>query len=246
MYTVKRLSDLAGVTVRTLHHYDEIGLLKPSSVGANGYRYYEEDALYRLQQILFYREMAMPLSEIKQIMGSKDFDIHGALVTHKAALRAEIQRLNRLTETIDQTIMHLNGRKKMTPKSLFDGFTKEEEQRYEQQAAEMYDPDIVRASNKKWRNYSAADKKRILNEGNRVYRDMIGAMSQSPAAPEVQEIVKRWHKHIQYFWSPNNDQLLGLADLYNTNPAFLERYEKTKKGLAEFMREAIKVYVKRP
>ncbi len=245
MYTVKRLSDLAGVTVRTLHHYDEIGLLKPSSVGANGYRYYEEEALYRLQQILFYREMAIPLSEIKELMASRDFDVIAALESHKAALGNEIQRLSRLTQTIDKTILHLKGKKKMSPKNLFDGFTAEEEQRYEEEAAQMYDPEIVHASNKRWKNYSEAEKKRMLDEGKRVYQDMIAVMDKQPSAPGVQAIVARWHKHMQYFWSPNDEQLLGLADLYNTNPAFLERYENIRQGLASFMREAIKVYVKR-
>jgi DNA-binding transcriptional MerR regulator len=239
MYTVKRLSDLAGVTVRTLHHYDEIGLLKPSSVGANGYRYYEEEALYRLQQILLYREMAMPLSEIKEIIGSGDFEVLGALVAHKEALQTEIQRLKRLAQTIDKTVLHLKGKKKMSPKNLFDGFTEEEEKRYEEQAAQMYDPEVVKASNKKWKNYSEAKKKRILEEGKRVYQDMIAIMGKVPSAPEVQAIVGRWHKHLQYFWSPGNEQLIGLADLYNTNPAFLDRYEGTKSGLAAFMREAV-------
>ncbi len=245
MYTVKKLADLAGVTARTLHHYDKIGLLKPSSVGANGYRYYEDEALYRLQQILLYREMDMPLSEIKEIMGSHDFDVEEALVSHKASLQAEISRLKRLTQTIDKTILHLRERKKMSPKSLFDGLTKEEEKRYEKEAEAIYDPDIVKASNKKWRNYKETEKKRILEEGKRVYHDMIAVMGEGPASPEVQAIVSRWHKHLQYFWSPSDEQLLGLADLYNSNPVFLERYETTKVGLAAFMRKAIKVYVKK-
>ena len=79
MYTVKQLATLAGVTVRTLHHYDEIGLLKPSSVGGNGYRYYGEEALYRLQQILFYRELEVPLGEIRRILRNRDFDVTTAL-----------------------------------------------------------------------------------------------------------------------------------------------------------------------
>ena len=75
MYTVKQLSTLAGVTPRTLHHYDQIGLLKPESIGENGYRYYGEKSMLRLQQILFYRELDMPLDEIKKIMGRRDFDV---------------------------------------------------------------------------------------------------------------------------------------------------------------------------
>ena len=88
MFTVKQLSTLAGVTPRTLHHYDEIGLLKPSRIGENGYRYYGEEALLKLQQILFYRELDISLDEIKKIMGRRDFDVLGAILF----IRSECQR----------------------------------------------------------------------------------------------------------------------------------------------------------
>ena len=86
MLTVKQLSRLAGITQRTLHYYDEIGLLKPSRIGVNGYRYNGEDAVLKLQQILFYRELGMPLDEIKKIMGRLDFEILTALENHKTEL----------------------------------------------------------------------------------------------------------------------------------------------------------------
>src|SRR5512139_3903243 len=109
MFTVKQLSRMAGITPRTLHYYDEIGLLKPSRVGANGYRYYGDDALLRLQQILLYRELDMPLEDIKQIMGRRDFDVLNALQEHKQELGKRIVRLERLIATVDRTIDHLKG-----------------------------------------------------------------------------------------------------------------------------------------
>ena len=244
MYTVKQLSDMAGVTPRTLHHYDQIGLLKPSAVGGNGYRYYEEEALYRLQQILFYRELDLPLDNIKKIMGRRDFDVLSALQSHRFALQGQVERLNRLIQTVDKTILHLKGEQKMSPKNLFDGFTEEEQNHYEAQAMQMYDPEMVKASNRKWKNYSAAEKEKIGVEGQAIYQDMIAAMDKSAEAPEVQAIVGRWRKHIEYFWLPDNDQLLGLADLYNTSPEFFQNFEATKPGLAAFMKKAIAVYVK--
>ncbi len=96
MFTVNQLAKMAGVTPRTLHHYDDIGLLKPSRVGDNGYRYYGEEALLRLQQILFYRELDLPLEDIRKIMGRRDFDVLGALQSHKEALGRQVERLNRL------------------------------------------------------------------------------------------------------------------------------------------------------
>jgi DNA-binding transcriptional MerR regulator len=83
MLTVKQLSKLAGITPRTLHHYDEIGLLKPTRVGDNGYRYYGDESVLRLQQILFYRELGIPLEDIRKIMARRDFDVMGALRSHK-------------------------------------------------------------------------------------------------------------------------------------------------------------------
>ena len=109
MFTVKQLSSLAGVTPRTLHHYDQIGLLKPSQVGENGYRYYGEESLLRLQQILFYRELDLPLDEIRKIMGRRDFDALAALENHKQELEKRIESLLGLIETVDNTILHLKG-----------------------------------------------------------------------------------------------------------------------------------------
>src|SRR5512142_1404633 len=134
MLTVRQLSKLARVTPRTLHHYDAIGLLKPSRIGSNGYRYYDEEAVLRLQQILFYRELDMPLEDIKRIMGRRDFDVLVALQCHRAALSRQVGRLNRLIETVDKTILHLKGKADMCVDDLFKGFTDEEQERYEQEA----------------------------------------------------------------------------------------------------------------
>jgi DNA-binding transcriptional MerR regulator len=245
MFTVKQLSKLAGVTPRTLHHYDDIGLLKPSRIGDNGYRYYEEDALLQLQQILFYRELDMPLDEIKKIMAESSFDVLGALQSHKEALNKQVTRLNRLMQTVDNTINHIKGKTKMNVKGLFEGFSGEEQEKYAQEAEQMYDPETVRASNKKWKAYSAAKKEAILAEGKSIYVDLAAVISKGAASKEVQAVIARWHKHMQYFWSPNDEQLLGLADLYNNDPRFRENYEKVAPNLSEFMREAVKVYVKK-
>jgi MerR family transcriptional regulator, thiopeptide resistance regulator len=243
MYTVKQLSKLAGVTPRTLHHYDDIDLLKPSRIGDNGYRYYKEESLLQLQQILFYRELDMSLEDIKKIMGRRDFDVMAALESHKQALKKQMERTKRLLKTVDNTIEHLKGKTKMSAKSLFEGFSEEEQEKLAQEAEQMYDPETVRASNKKWKAYSAAKKEAILAEGNAIYTDMITAMPKGAASAEVQAIVERWRKHMDYFWTPNLDQLVGLANHYNDEPRFKANFDKMHPRLAEFMREAVKVYV---
>jgi DNA-binding transcriptional MerR regulator len=243
VYTVKQLAKLAGVSVRTLHYYDEIGLLKPSSVGGNGYRHYEAEALLKLQQILFYRELELSLDEIKGILSGPDFDVLRELHSHKTALQGRVERLKRLIQTVDNTIDQLKGNGTMNAKGIFAGFTDEEQEKYALEAEQMYDPETVRASNRKWKTYPQSEKERILAEAKAIYTDMAKAMPKGAGSTEVQAIVARWHENMQYFWSPNDEQLLGLADLYNDDPRFRSLYDQLDPKLAGFMREAVKVYV---
>ncbi len=245
MYTVKQLSTLAGVTPRTLRHYDQIGLLEPESIGENGYRYYGEPSFLRLQQILFYRELGLPLEAIKKIMGRRDFNVLAALQEHRQGLQKRIQRLQQLIQTVDKTIDHLKGENTMSLKGLFEGFSEEQQEEYARQAEQMYDPEAVRESNRKWKNYSAEKKKSILDEGKQIYVDMIAAMPQGADSLEVQAIVARWRKHMDYFWTPSLDQLLGLATMYGNSPDFKANFDAMNPDLADFMREAVKVYVKK-
>jgi len=244
MFTVKQLSKLAGVTPRTLHHYDEIGLLKPTRVGENGYRYYGEEALLRLQQILFYRELDIPLDDIRKIMGRRDFDVLGALYSHKEALNNQAARISRLIRTVNNTIDHLKGNNIMSEKGLFEGFSEEEQEKYALEAEQMYDPETVRESNRKWKAYSAAKKEQVLAEGKAVYQDMIAVMPKGAASAEVQAIVERWRRHMDYFWTPNLEQLLALANGYNDDPRFKANFDTMHPKLAEFMQEAVRIYVK--
>jgi len=244
MYTVKQLANLAGVTVRTLHHYDDIGLLKPSSIGGNGYRYYAEEAVYRLQQILFYRELKVPLDEIKRIVTGRDFDALEALEAHRASLQLEVDRIRQLISTIEHTTAHLRGKVAMSDAQLFKGFTEEEQEKMAEEAARRWDAETVRASNARWKRYPAEMKQRIMDEGNALYRDLIAVMDEGPSSRRVQEIIGRWHAHMQYFWSPNDNQLVALADGYNHDPRFRANFEAMKPGLAVFMGKAVREYVK--
>ena len=243
MFTVKQLSQLAGVTPRTLHHYDEIGLLKPSRVGENGYRYYGDESLLRLQQILLYRELDMPLNDIKKIMGRHDFDVLGALESHKQALARRAERLMSLMETVDSTIMYLKGKKEMSNKQLFEAFSDEQQAEYEKEVMQKYDPATVKASIKKWKSYTDADKQRIGEEGNAVYTDIVAAIPKGADSPEAQAGIARWRKHMEYFWIPNDQQLVALAEGYSADPRFKANFDKIDPRLAEFMLEAVKVYV---
>ena len=133
----------------------------------------------------------------------------------------------------------------MEPKRLFDGFSEEEQAKLADEAAEMWDPETVRASNQRWKRYSADERKRILEEGNALHADLAAAMPKGSGSTEVQKLIDRWHAHMRRFWSPTDEQLLGLADLYNEDPRFRQNYEDFAPGLASFMRAAVRVYVER-
>jgi DNA-binding transcriptional MerR regulator len=245
MLTIKALSKLAGITPRTLHYYDQIGLLKPSAVGENGYRYYDDAAPLHLQQIMLYRELEKSLESIRKIMGRSDFDAITALENHEAALLQRMARLERLMILVEDTIQYLKGNKTMSKAQLFEVFNEEQQAEYEQEAMQMYDPAIVKESNRKWKNYSVVEKQRIGEEGNAAYQAILDAMPKGPASPEAQAGVERWRKHMDYFWTPNPEQLMGLAEMYSADPRFKANFDKIDPRLAEFMLEAVNVYVER-
>lgn len=122
-YTVKQVAAMSGVSVRTLHFYDEVGLLKPAHHGANDYRFYEEPQLLTLQQILFYRELGFDLKEVKRVLGEADFEKVAALRSHRTVLQKNLTRTRTLLETIDKTIQHLEGTKRMKGEDMFAGFS---------------------------------------------------------------------------------------------------------------------------
>lgn len=132
-YTVKQLAKISNVSVRTLHWYDEIGLLKPAYQGANSYRYYEEKQCLKLQQILFFRELGFPLNDIQKLLMQDDFDHIKALEAHKQILERDINRKNQLIATIDKTIQHLRGKHKMSNEELYYGFDSQRQKQYERE-----------------------------------------------------------------------------------------------------------------
>lgn len=121
-FTVKQVAAMSGVSVRTLHFYDETGVLKPAFYGANGYRFYEEPQLLILQQILFYRELGLELKQIKEVLSRSDFEIVAALQSHRTVLQNSLARTRSLIETIDKTLEHLKGTETMDKEELFAGF----------------------------------------------------------------------------------------------------------------------------
>src|SRR5690606_26244740 len=143
MHTVKQVADMAGVSVRTLHHYDDIDLLKPAHVGENGYRYYGREELMRLQQILIHRELGIPLAEIGAILDDPAFDRLEALESQRRRMVGEAERLAEMLRTIDRTIAELKGDHVMKDADLYSGVVDPKKQKeYEVWLEEKYGPDM--------------------------------------------------------------------------------------------------------
>lgn len=244
-YTVKQLSAMAGVTPRTLHYYDEIGLLRPSSVGDNGYRYYDDSAALRLQQIMFYRELGLSLGDIRAVLDSPEFDLIDALWHHREALRRRAARLDELIDTVDRTILHLRGKAEMSTNELFQGFDDETQARYEQEVMTLYDPKLVKESSRRWKGYSADQKAAIQAEGQAIYTDMAALISRQPDDSAVQAVVARWHEHMRRYYEPTPTIMRGLARGYEEDPRISALYESIHPELPGFLRAAIEYYVER-
>ncbi len=244
-YTIKEIADLAGVTTRTLRYYDEIGLLSPADTGENGYRYYDQSSLLRLQQILFFRELDVPLKDIQLIMTRPDFNLLQALENHRLSLKNKLNRLDRLIGTIDQTISTIKGGKMMSAEEYFEGF---DETLYEEETRQRWGNTPQYAeSQKKWASYSKEQKEAIKAEGGRLTIRMVSRDPDSPPNdPDVQAAIGEYLAYINnYFYNCDVGFLRGLADMWVEDPRFAVNYERIRLGGAEFVREAVHIYCDR-
>jgi MerR family transcriptional regulator, thiopeptide resistance regulator len=251
-YTVKQVAKLSGVSVRTLHHYDELGLLKPASVGANGYRYYGRDELLRLQQILFHRELGLSLAEIGQVMDAPDFDRHRALRAHRDKLAADVKRYRRLMQTIDQTLAALEGERQMDDKDLYAGFAPEKQAEYEAWLVDRHgEPmkDRIEQSKARMKGWSGADFASFKADGEATERAFAKALTEGlPADSDAaQALAARWAGWIEKAWGrkPTRESFIGLGRMYGEHPDFQARFEALAPGLTEYLAEAMRVYAER-
>lgn len=243
--TVSEMAALAGVSARTLHYYDEIGLLPPSAVGGNGYRYYDEPALVRLQQILFYRELGLSLGEIKSVLDTPGFDAMTALRTHRKRLHERAKRIQSLLGTVEKTIKHLEGVEVMSESEYFSGFGEEQQAEYEQEVIERWGADspAYQQSKARWGSYSADRRQEVLAEGQSITLALAGLTDREPSDPEVQQWIARQHQWVNYFWDCEPEQLAALGETYASDPRFAAMYASYHPDLPQFIRAAIQRYV---
>lgn len=242
-YSVSRLAKLAGVSVRTLHHYDQLGLLKPSHRTEAGYRLYTEPDLLRLQQILFFKELDFSLGDIKTALDDPFFDPVLTLRNHRRFLQGRAERLAHLLNTLDKTLAKLTEETMtLTDEEIYDGFTKEQVARYTREVNEKYDPAIVAESNRRVRKLSKEQWAGVKAEGEEITRLMVAGMDTAPDSAAVQAIVARHCAWIEHFYPVSAEIYTNLGRLYVENPEFTAHYEQYRPGLADFMATAMAHY----
>lgn len=246
VYTIKQLAKLANVTVRTLHYYDEIGLLKPSFSRDNGYRCYEEKELLKLQQILFFRELEFSLEQIVQIVNAPTFDRVVALFDQKKLLELKKKRIEGLLKTIEKTIDSAKGGEQMNTQDLYGSFTKEEMDQYKEEAKQRWGhTEAYQQSQERTKHWTKADYERVAKDGARWTEKMAALKNKglSVESKEVQEMIAQHYEGLRTFYEPNYEMYRGLGQMYVDDPRFGKYYEKFSTGLAVFMRDAMSHFV---
>lgn len=248
-YTVAEVARLSGVSVRTLHHYDAIGLLKPAAVGANGYRLYGREELLRLQQILFHRELKFPLEAIKAVLEAPGFDRLAALKRQRAALAEAAARYRTLLRTLDATLADLEGETSVKENELFGGFSPETQAGHEAWLVDRYGDDArakIEGSKAKRKTWGKGDYEALKAEGEAIERAMGKALVDGLPVDSgaVRGLMARHHAWVARSWPqpPTAEAFAGLGAMYLEHPEFTARYEAIAPGLAEYMAEAMRSF----
>jgi len=250
-YSVKKLADLSGVSVRTLHHYDKIGLLVPSVRTEAKYRLYGEKELLRLQQILFYKELDFHLKEICDILDDPDFDLINALANHRTALKARQNRITTLLVTIDKTIKNLKkGGAMLQPEDLYKGLPEETAESYRKEAIEKYGKDKVEKSENVLRKLSKEQLEILKTEQKQNRNQLYALRDEKPESKAVQKEIAKHYEIIRQFWgttgSTDNqaEAYAGLGQLYVNDERFMAVDGKPQPEFALFVSKAMAYFSK--
>ncbi len=252
-YTVKQLARLSGVSVRTLHHYDEIRLLKPAFLGENRYRYYGREELLRLQDILFHRELGVPLQEIGRLLALQGPDRVAILREHRDWLAERVERSRQLLQTIDRTISELNGEGTMDDRELYKGFSPEKQAEYEDWLVDRFGGEMRQRLDESRAKLNSLDKDGIaarLAEGQEAGMALARAFQAgvAPEDPANDPLLARHHAWVAAMWDkacPPN-AYAGLADLYLEHPDFRVKFDSDAGvGFTDWLSAAMKAYAAR-
>lgn len=233
---VKEVANLSGVSVRTLHHYDAIGLLVPDQVSEAGYRQYSDENLATLQQILFFKELGFSLKRIKELLDSPSFERREAFEMQRAMLVKKRRRVDEMIQTIDKTIQYEKGAIQMTNEERFKGFDFTEGNAYEAEARERWGDEAVDQANRK------AEDPAFGEEMNRIYFKLAEIRHLDPASKEAQEVIGEWYDFLITKCNFPKEGFAGLGQMYVTDERFTKNIDQFGEGLARFMCEAMRLF----
>ncbi len=239
MISVKKLAEQAGVSIRTLHYYDQIGLLKPGVRKPNGYRYYDETDVFSLQQILLFRESGFSLEEIKTILGNPDYNTFEAMIHQRVILQKTKERLNAIIGTLDKTMKSKRTETSMKITDYYKGFSDEPIERYRIDVRRRWGRKVPNAGEQEIRNQ---DKERFITiqaEGGEIFRAIYSNMSEGYRSDFIQNEVERWRQWLENFHHYTDDEVLWLGRAYSRNPEFIMFFKQYDESLPFFLTKAI-------
>jgi MerR family transcriptional regulator, thiopeptide resistance regulator len=241
-YTVGRVAALSGVTIRTLHHYDEVGLLSPGGRSAVGYRIYEDRDLERLQRILFYRELGFTLDEILTIVDDPRTDALGHLRRQRGLLNERIERLSAMVDAIDYEMEARTMDIPLTPEERLEVFGEFRPEDYAEEAEQRWgETAAYKESQRRVASYKREDWQRLKAEENEI-RARLAAALQSGLAPDSEEAIAAAEAHRQHisrwFYECDYEIHRGLTEMYVSDERFRSNYDTQTPGLAAFIRDA--------
>lgn len=247
-WSIAEVARMSKVTSRTLRHYDQVGLLEPAYVAGNGYRYYEQEQLLRLQHILLLRELGLGLDAIADVLSGQRDQVE-ALRRHEQWLRDERERLGRLANTVSRTIRQLQEGEQMSAPELFEGFADRQAQLETDLVAEHGQGvrehfRTARRATEDWTQEDYLDAQRRADELD----DKLLAVMRAGVAPdsaETLDVVDEHYRSLTQFWTPDRTSYTNLGQMYVDNPEFKARYDAKASGLAEYLRDATAAYATR-
>lgn len=248
-YSVKKLARLAGVSVRTLHLYDKMGLLKPSVRTEARYRLYGEKELLRLQQILFYRELDFPLKDICTILDNPAFDIVQALEGHRKALLAKIERLDTLVGTIDKTLLTLKSKTMLQVEDLYEGIPQDKAEAWRAEAMTKWGKESILEAEDNMRSLTKEEMNSLKTELADISEKLTALMNGDPGSQEVQQLMARRYQIVLRFTGGQIKQskleyLRGLGELYVADNRYTPVHGMPSMELALFIKAATEIYIK--
>ena len=241
-FTVGELARLTGITVRALHHYDEIGLVVPSQRTPAGYRLYEDADVVRLQQVLLFRELGLPLEEIAAAIDEAN-SREELLRKHREVLIAKRERIDSMLAALDSALVALEKGRVMQPddvKKMFDGF---DHSQYEEEAKQRWgDTDAYKESMRRTKQYGKAEWEQIKSQWTAIYAEMANLMKAGAAVtdPAVQALVEQHRAHIDRWFYPCSVEMhRGLGAMYVADPRFTANLDTVAPGFAQYLADAI-------